>query len=417
MAKPSINLSVEIALSLDLAEVGVYVKGKALLASGRRAFSLADLEGDTDQLRAALGSLLNLGLVVHRGGGWYALAKLPTRSTRPGSSLADRMSVAASKRVVHGKKSTIYEQLRDMLRNGVKQTLGIDSSPSVYTASNSSNKARYARVVKVIREVDVTAKEFTDFVFHHDWTWVRDGYPSLGLICTDEFLGKFRWYVEHLDEIAAARDILAVYDTTFKFNGVHKYEDYLAALRLRTMLFEKEVTVEQFFGYAVSRNWRVFDGFPPIRFLASSDFVNQCCSVLRKRGIVKAVPRVSDTYLGRILSRLLQVPSPHSHEAFEDYNWNVGEAVFEPLISISHNSVPRLRSLVQRVVNEKDAPLLGFYLVTSDGKLTPLAVYWIVFAFHHLKDPFCSDELGDWKDLVRNSAAEAVRLDILEERL
>ncbi len=132
---------------------------------------------------------------------------------------------------------------------------------------------------------------------------------------------------------------------------------------------------------------------------------------------MKAAPRVSDTYLGRILSRLLQVPTSRSSEALEDYNWSVAEAVFEPLVPISHNSTARLRFLVRRVVNEKDAPSLGFYLVTSDGKLTPLAVYWIVFASCHLKGPFCSDELGDWKELVRNSAAEAVKLDILEERL
>jgi len=405
------------ALLLDPVELGVYVKGKALLTSGRRAFSLTDLEGNIEQLRDALSVLLDLKLVVHRGGGWYALARLPTRPDQLGSTLARKMSAVTSKRDVRSKKSTVYEQLRDMLRSEVKKVLGLDSPASVYAASNSSNKARYARIAKAIREADATAREFVDFVFHHDWSWVRDGYPSLGLICTDDFLGKFGWYVEHLDEMEAARDILSVYDKVFRFNGVHKYEDHLAALRLRTILFEKEVTIEQFFDYAISRNWRVFDGFPPARFLASNDFVNQCCSALQKRGIVKAVSRVSDTYLGRILSRLLQVPASRSSEALEDYNWSVGEAVFEPLVSISHNSIPRLQSLVQRVVNEKDEPSLGFYLVTGDGKLTPLAVYWIVFASHHLKGPFCSDELGDWKELVRNSAAEAVKLDILEEKL
>jgi len=412
-----VNLSAEIALSLNPVELGVYVKGKALLASGRRAFSLTDLEGDIDQSRDALSALLDLKLVVHRGGGWYALARLPTRATQLGSTLASKMSAVTSKRAIRSKKSTIYEQLRDMLRSEVKKVLGLDSPVSVYAASNSSNKARYARIAKVIREVDVTAREFVDFVFHHDWSWTRDGYPGLGLICTNDFLGKFMWYVEHLDEMAAARDILSVYDKTFRFNSAHKYEDHLAALRLRTMLFEKGVTIGQFFDYAISRNWRVFDGFPPVRFLASSDFVNQCCNVLQKRGVVKAAPGVSDTYLGRILSRLLQVPTSRSSEALEDYNWSVGEAVFEPLVSVSHNSTPRLRSLVEKIVNEKDTPSLGFYLVTGDGKLTPLAVYWIVFAFHHLKDPFCSDELGDWKELVKNSAAEAVKLSILEERL
>jgi len=417
VAKPSVSLPSDIALSLAPFELGVYVKGKALLAGGRRAFSLADLEGDTDYLRVALGNLLDLKLVVHRGGGWYALARLPTRSTQFGSTLAGKMSAAASKRTVRGKKSTIYEQLRNMLRSGVKKTLGLDSPVSVYAASNHSNKARYARVAKAIRETGTGAREFVDFVFHQDWSWTRDGYPGLGLICTDEFLGKFKWYVEHLDEMTVARDILEAYDSAFKFNSSHKYEEYMVALRLRTALFEKGITIKQFFDYAISQNWGIFDGFPPVRFLASNDFVNRCYSVLQKRGIVKVTLQVSDTYLGRILSRLLQVPTSRSREAFEDYNWSVGEAVFEPLASVSHNSTPRLKSLVRRVANEKDASSLGFYLVTSDGKLTPLAVYWIVFAFHHLKDSFCSDELGDWKELTRNSAAEAVRLDILEEKL
>lgn len=412
MAKSStVTLSANVALSLDPFELGVYTKGKALLANGRRAFSISDVGGDKDLAREAVRRLLDLKLVTHNGGGWYSLARVPSQL----GLLVDLGTKMASAAVAKTSQSQgAYERLRDCLKSLAKKTYGHSLPASMYAVSNRVNKARYGRITKVVRDVDATVEEFAEFVFGMDWSWMSEGYPGVGLLCTDDFLNKFRWFMEHQDEITQADQILTIYDSVFHYEGIHKYEDRLAVLQLRAVLSERGITPESFFGYASSLKWRSFGGLPTIKFLTSSRFVGQAQSVLPGRG-GRSFVRVSETYLGRIVDRLSRVELPLSAEDFEDRNWEIGEAVFEPLAALVSDFGSQLGSLVRKVTDEKDSPSLGFYVTTYDGKLTPLAVYWIVYASNRL-DSFCSAEVSSWKDLVRELAAEAVNLSVLEKK-
>ena len=178
------------------------------------------------------------------------------------------------------------------------------------------------------------------------------------------------------------------------------------------MLLKRGITLEVFFNYAAKQQWRAFDGFPPVKFLSSVGFVNQAASALRGR--VRTAYR-EEAYLERIVSRLDGISFPLSAEHFEDSNWTIGEAIFEPLAGFMNNS-EQLKTFVARVIEDKDESALGFYVVTYDGKLTPLAVYWIVYASSHMKNSFCSASRS-WRDIVREVASDVVNLSILEAQL
>lgn len=411
MAKPSVvHLSVNTSLALEPFQLGVYVKGKALLASGRRAFSIANIGGDKDLAREAIGRLIALGLVEHRGGGWYALAKVPARMIEATSDMGVRMANAAGSRQAPPKSTP--SRLRDAIRKYSEKLCGHSLLPSAFAIGTSANKTRYHRVVRVINGTNSTIIEFTWFMSQQDWSWMREGYPNIQVLCTDEFLDKFRWYVGHKDEIAQAAEILAIYDRVFNMVGEHKYDEYLLVLKLRAALSERGITFEAFFRYAASLPWRSFGGFPPIKFLSSDGFVNQASNALPGRA---RVAQRAEAYLRRIINRLSKVSFPLSAEAFEDHNWSIGEAVFEPLAGFTDGD-EQLRTFVSRVVECKDEPALGFYLVTYDGELTPLAVYWIVFASRHIGNSFYFGQQS-WKDAVREVATDAVNLSILEAQL
>lgn len=411
MTKPSVvHLSVNTSLALEPFQLGVYVKGKALLALGRRAFSISNIGGDKDLAREAIGRLMALGLVEHRGGGWYALAKVPARMIEASSDMGVRMANVAGTRQAPPKSTP--SRLRDAIREYSEKLCGYSLLPSAFTIGTSANKVRYQRVVRVISGTNSTITEFIRFVSQQDWSWTQEGYPKIQVLCTDEFLDKFRWYTEHKDEVEQAAEILTIYDRAFSIVGEHKYDEHLLVLKLRTVLSERGITFEAFFRYAASIPWRSFGGFPPVKFLSSDGFVSQASNALPGRA---RVAQRAEVYLRRIIDRLGKVSFPLSAVAFEDHNWSIGEAVFEPLASFTNNS-DQLGTFVARVVECKDEPSLGFYLVTYDGELTPLAVYWIVFASRHMGNSFYFGRQS-WKDAVREVAADTVNLGILEAQL
>lgn len=411
MTKSSVvHLSVHTSLALEPFQLGVYVKGKALLASGRRAFSISDIGGDKDLAREAIGRLMALGLVDHRGGGWYALAKVPARMIEATSDMGTRMANAAGTRKAPPKSTPSL--LRDAIREFSEKLCGRDLLSTAFTIGTSANKSRYGRVIRVINGTSSTVTEFMWFVSQQDWSWTREGYPTVQVLCTDEFLDRFRWFMEHKDDVAQATEILAIYDQAFGIVGEHKYEEVLLVLKLSAVFAERGITFDAFFNYAASLPWRSFGGFPPIKFLSSDGFITQASTALRGR---RRVAQRAEAYLKRIVDRLGRVSFPLSADAFEDHNWTVGEAVFEPLAGFT-NSSEQLGAFVTRVVEGKDEPKLGFYLVTYDGKLTPLAVYWIVYASRYMKNSFHSGQQS-WKDAVREVASDIVNLSILEAQL
>jgi hypothetical protein len=113
-----------------------------------------------------------------------------------------------------------------------------------------------------------------------------------------------------------------------------------------------------------------------------------------------------------------KIPQEVTLEELEEYNWQVAEAIFEPLYGfVMKNGAPQqLIDLVTKATNEKHLTSFGNYVITKGGKLTPLAVYWITYAASHLNGSYLSKS-GDWKDIVRNFSAKEVDLRILEMEL
>jgi len=72
---------------------------------------------------------------------------------------------------------------------------------------------------------------------------------------------------------------------------------------------------------------------------------------------------------------------------------------------------------LMKAVNEKHQPTFGSYVVTSQGKFTPLAVYWMSYAATCLEDSFSSPGSRDWKSVIKDFSAGEVDLRVLEMKL
>lgn len=422
----SINLSVKVALSPDLTslELGVYVRSRALLRTGRKAFNVADfkqLDGE-ELVRSALEHLIELGYVVHQGGGWYAAAKHPVKPTNvPDGFIKKITHQAEQSKNNKTKKDGRYEHLCDSLVAGAETHLGYKPAKSIYTASNKVNRACYRNIFRVIDKFESTADIFVWFVFQQDWHSIAEAVPSLRLLGSNSFLGSFEGYLQNKEKLDSSGNVLDAYDTTFGFKTARGLQEKHAALKLKTSLAELGVSPRQFFGYAAGISWRSFGGTPPFTFLASVRFLKQFRGQLpgsngdggnETRTIAV---NVYDCYLGRILDRLRKVPLGMSREDFENQNWMIAEAIFEPLASLVDNGAgQQLISLVARTIEEKHLPIFGSYVITESGKFTPLAVYWIAYAACYLDTPFYPPDFGSWKDAVKDFAAEQVDLQVLE---
>lgn len=417
----SINLSVKVALSPDLTplELGVYVRSRALLRTGRKAFAVADfkqLDGE-ELVRSALEHLLELGYVVHRGGGWYTAAKHPIKSTSVGGSFVTKIvrSSEQSKKT-RTKKGGRYEQLGNVLLAEAERILGYTPAKTAYSSADVVNRASYRRILAVVDKFESSVKEFVWFVFQQDWSSLAQVVPYPRLLGSNSFLSSFEGYLQNKEKLTKSDDIFDVYDAAFGLRTARGLPEMRSALRLRVLLTELRATPSQFFSYAAGIQWRTFDGAPPLAFLASDRFFSQFRGHMpRSKRIESSAVSMYNCYLGRILSRLQEVPRGLSDKEFENCNWEVAEAIFEPLLTLvsSNGSDPQLCSLVARAVDEKHLPTFGFYVITKGGKFTPLAAYWITHAAHRLGTSFYPPEFGDWKDAVRDFSADQVDLDVL----
>jgi hypothetical protein len=252
-------------------------------------------------------------------------------------------------------------------------------------------------------------------MFREDWSWVKSEVPYPPVFSHDTFLESFSWYKSHGDEVKVAEELLSVYDRVFRVESLRGLSVIRSAVKLSFSLKEIGATYAQFFEYASSLSWKSFGDVPPFQFLVTESFVGQFRGAFRKQ-FGKETSSVTTTYLGRILERVRSSVELSSPSVFEDYNWSVAEAIFEPLrqFADSNDVPPQLKVLVSRTVAEKNLPSFGLYFVTRDGLLTPSAVYWIAFAASKLRGPFCPESFGLWKDVVRDFACDAVRLDFLE---
>jgi len=418
----SINLSVKVALSPELtaSELGVYVRGRALLRKGRKAFSAADFKQIDGEglVRSALERLLELGYVVHRGGGWYAPAKRPMKAPNVRSGFVKKIaSTAEQSKKGRAKKDGRYEQLGIVLAEAAEKTLGYKPPKMTYASTDVVNRGCYRRIWAVIDKFSSSVDEFVWFVFEQDWSSLSQVVPSLRLLGSNSFLSSFEGFLQNKGKLNGSDDIFDAYDSAFGSRTARGLAEMRAALRLRTSLEELGATPRQFFGYAAGLRWKAFDGVPPLTFLTSSKFFSQFHTHARRYAPRSGGQKAMYTgYLDRVLSRLHKVPRGTSGEEFENHNWVVAEAIFEPLSPLlSDNGLDQqLARLVTRAADEKSLPTFGGYVITQQGQFTPLAVYWITYAARHLELPFYSPGSGSWKEAVKASSAEQVDLQVLE---
>jgi len=418
----SINLSVKVALSSELTpmELGVYARCKAFLfQTGRKAFNVADFEklGGEELVKSALEHLLELGYVV-RNRGWFSLAKRPVASHKETSTFVAKLATSAERSKGATRRDGRYEQLREALLIAAKDTLGYKPSRMTYSTNGTVNKGSYRRILAVVDRFGATMDEFVWFVFQHDWSSIAQDAPNLRLLGSNSFLSSFESYLQNKDSFTGSDDIFDSYDNVFSVITPRGLGEMRAALKLKIALEDLQVSPSQFFRYAASIRWRAFDAAPPLTFLTSDRFVNQfrVQSGTQASRRKTSIGRVRSTYLGRILDRLRSVPKSDSSTEFEDYNWQVAEAIFEPMQAIvsKNGSEPQLVGLVSRTIDEKDVPTFGSYVVTKNGRFTPLAVYWIVYAAKYLETTFYSKGMGDWKDTIRDFSADEVDLRVLD---
>lgn len=424
----SINLSVKIALSPDLTslELGVYVRSRALLRTGRKAFNATDfkqLDGE-ELVRSALERLIELGYVIHKGGGWYADAKHPVKPVHITDGFVKKITHQAAQSKKHNtKKDGRYEHLCVGLFTGAEKHLGYTPTKLTYTTGDKINKACYRNILKVVDSFGSTTDEFIWFVFQQDWHAIAEAVPSLRLLGSNSFLNSFEGYLQNKDKLDESEDVLDAYNTAFGIKTSRGLQEKHAALKLKTSLTELNVLPRQFFSYAASISWRTFGGAPPFTFLASDKFLKQFQGQLPGGGtdggkMSSIVVSMCDCYLGRILDRLRKIPMKMSREDFENQNWMIAEAIFEPLTGLTNNGTgQQLVDLVSRAVESKHLPTFGSYVITERGKFTPLAVYWIAYAAHYLDTSFYPTDFGNWKDAVKDFAAEQVDLQVLELKL
>lgn len=420
----SINLSVKVALSPDLTslELGVYVRSRALLRTGRKAFNVADfkqLDGE-ELVRSALEHLLELGYVVHKGGGWYSAAKHPVKPVNIADGFIKKIAYQAEQSKKHEtKKYGRYGRLCTGLVVGAEKHLGYEPAKSTYTTDNKINRACYRNILKVISKFKSTVDEFVWFVFQQDWQSIAEAVPSLRLLGSNNFLSSFEGYLQNKDKLDKSDDIFDIYDTAFGARTARGLPEMRAALKLKTALVGLGTSPRQFFDYASSIPWRAFDGAPPLTFLTSGRFLSQFRSRTsggsggNSRSITAGM---YECYLGRVLDRLRKVPQKMTHEDFENHNWVVAEAIFEPLSALvsKNGSDVQLVALVARTIGEKHLPVFGSYVITERGRFTPLAVYWIAYAAYYLDTPFYPSNFGNWRDVIKDFAAEQVDLKVLE---
>jgi len=417
----SVQLPGTIALSTDLTsvELGVYVRCKALIRrEGRKAFSIADIgKFDGEELaRSAIDRLLELSYVVHKGGGWYSLARRPVtdKDVANTSFMKKLISGAERAKQTKSKKDGKYEELADALLVGIEKAFNYKPSKMMYTTSDPANRACYRKIIGVVNKFGSSIKEFVWFVLEHDWKWLNQPAPGPRILGSNNFLGSFESYLQNRVKLNGSSDVFDAYDRSFGTRTARGLAEMRTALLLKNALSEINTSPAQFFSYASSIRWATFGGTPPLSFLASDRFVKQFKMHIGSYSRQPIIEKHS-YYLSKVLTRLEKVPRDESDGEFENYNWQVAEAIFEPLCNLTAKgeTSKQLTDLTVRARDEKHLPTFGSYVVTREGKFTPLAVYWIVYAATHLGTLFCPPAFGNWKTTVESFSDGGVNLEVL----
>ena len=296
------------------------------------------------------------------------------------------MDASRLKQEVPTRKDGGYERLAKLLKAEASKKL-LYESPISYSSATAKSKAIYRKIMQCIEKTKSTIEEFATFVFLNDWSWMREGVPNLGYLGSDQFLDTFKWYVSNKQELTRSKEVLDYYNNTFKAS-LNDIASQRLALKIHHFLKKHFASVSSFFSYIKSINWR--NGRPSLTYLASDTFLNQ----FYVSGGYLQVRRNGATYLSRILERLKTYAVGNSECNFEDFNWEIAELILKPL---SSSSIPKkyqpLLNKLLTLLSNTESPSLGKYVVTPQGRLTPLGVFWIALAAFNVENFY----VGSWR--------------------
>jgi len=412
MEAKSVALALSIVFSAELTsvELGTYARVRALYQQGTTRFSVNDLSTWDDEIvvRTSLEGLAELGLIEHTGGGWFSLKKVPLLDElhlERKKSMSHRITEAIRRRPTEQR-----EHLRYMLEEYVRTKLQLKPLSSLFTI-NVKTAGCYRAILSVITQNKSSLEEYLLWVASQPWTWIQERMPNMFLLGSARYLELFEVYLTEKDELRATDDLLDLFDKTFNVVVSREIADRRIALGIKRMVFSLHASIAQFFMFVSTL--RVTDNNKTLSFLSSTWLQEQFRTYLTANNAIISIPS-SSSYFGRILTRL-QNTQINSASQFENLNWDIAEAVFNPISNIPNDTF--FQMLANRIRKEKCLERLGFYFITPDKKFTPLAVYWIVFASENVSIPFYSgngDKNSQWKETLMEYVSDAVDLSFLE---
>ena len=325
------------------------------------------------------------------------------KSTAKKSKAADNLIERAKAKTVRVEGSC--EKLSKLLTEEAARFLSYRSPVSYFTSPE--NIKMFGKIIKKISDIDATIEEFVWFVFQRDWKWLDDGVPYVRIISGDAFLESFHWYIDNKELLKETATILDLYEKTSGVSIERNLANQKYALRLQSILTQQDISPITFFNYTTTINWKF--SYPSLSFLISDRFFIQFEQYMRINKPVQKVVKKTP-YLINILNQLEQKPLTSSQ--YEDYNWDVAESIFTPLQSFIGKESDYLDLLIDTAINKKHLPAFGWYTVTELGELTPLSVYWIVFASKNIRN-FFNIKQGNWYDIIREKSHSYVNLTVL----
>jgi len=409
----SVNVADSVVFSQELTsvELGTYIRCKALHQLGTSKFSTKDLATwDSESVVAsALEGLVELNLVVHQGGGWYALKRIPVLEqlhlVRKPSIGSRMLTIAKQKRTSPGRR----EELKDKLENFVTNQLGLVCLKTSFTI-NQKTTGNYRRIFELIDLYNSSTDEYLQWIGSLDWSWVSEKMPNIYVLGSERFIELFEQYLKERTELSSTDDILDLFEKIFGIKCSCELANRKIALGLKRMILSLNSSPEQFFMFATTL--KLTDSNKTLSNLASIWAQERFREYLSKLGIKSTNP--TGSYLERILERLQRTYNMVTIEHFENLNWDVAEAILEPLELVCRD--PFLKKLIDRSRKEKNLSKFGYYFITRDKKFTPLAVYWIIFASTTMVPFYIGNGSKKWRETLLECTSDAVNLSLEDSR-
>ena len=388
--------------SLTAVELSIYTKAKNRLRGGQKDFVIEDLD-QVDGIEVAIESLIKQGLVVINAPGVYSLARRPILKECSTNTVTQKLIKKAQ--VKPSRIGDIRERLRQQLLAGLAKTLKLAPPKTGFGTGTPKARTCYTNILRTLDTYNATIENFVWYVCQRDWSKI--GFPGLGLLGSTSFLDEASWYFVNKDKLQDMNSVIDTYNNTFGARSSRGLRELQLALSIYSTCQELGTTVSSFFTYARSK---MRNRPPSLTIFSSQTFLEE----YRFSQKTSFTGLASNTYLGKILERLSQIPNKLSSKDLEDHNWQLAEAIFEPLQKLvsTNGNYKQLQSLVRLATHNKQRPTFGKYVIDWEGKFTPLAVCWIAHASKYL-DSFAPLEL-DWKTIVKEKASRHVNLGVLQ---